>query len=152
VPGPDGWCEAKSTGGGFAVLLPGRFDDFSQTGVSTNGTKTITYAVGMVTPRGVRYFALAMSSTDGKELSRSTLPEMAAKAAKEGTLKGQREVVWNGVRGIELYIQEVKTTLKGRGYDAQGVRYSLTAEFPSNAAPEVLAEVDKFLDSLKLQK
>jgi hypothetical protein len=106
----------------------------------------------MNTPRGVKYLALVMRSVDGEELPKSTREDLAATADRAGTLKGKREVFCEGLRGIELYIMETKTGIKTRRYDAEKIRYILTAEFPSNIAEEVLAEVDTFINSLKLPR
>jgi hypothetical protein len=151
-PGPDGWYEAQSTHGGFSVLLPGPFNDFTQTGLSEEGGKVIIHVVGMVSPMGVKYSALAMSSADDKGLPKSNLEGLATTAEKEGALRGKQEVVWEGQRGVELYIKEAKTAAKTRGYDVGGTRYRLIAEFPSDAEPAVMADVDKFLGSLKSLK
>jgi hypothetical protein len=151
-PREDGFYEARSTGGGFSVLLPGPFNDFSQIGASRDGGKITLHAVGMVTPVGAQYTATAMTSADGKALPKSNLEEMAATAKREGTLQSKRTVIFEGHSGIELYLKEPKTSAKMRGFDIEGTRYWLIAEFPSSAEKVVLEDVDKFLSSFKLNK
>ena len=143
-PGPDGWYEARSTRGGFAVRLPGPFNDFTRQG--QDGGRAV-HAVGLTTPRGVRYLALAMSSAG--EPPTSGLGGLAAAAERDGTLAGRREVVWEGRRGTELYLKRAATMAKVRTYEAGGMRYTLIAEFPPDAEPDVLPDVDKFLGSLR---
>jgi hypothetical protein len=67
-------------------------------------------------------------------------------------LAGKREVVWEGHRGVELYARKAATAGKVRTYEAGGTRHTLIAEFPPDAEAEVMADVDKFLGSLKTVK
>lgn len=144
--GADGWYEATSTRGGFSVRLPGPFNDFTQTGLSSNGGKIVIHGIGRSTPGGVKYSAALMISVDDKGLPKS---QAGDSFARDGTLKARREVVCEGVRGIEIHVQEPKSAAKMRGYDVDNKRYTLIAEYPSDANADVLAQVDKFLNSLK---
>jgi hypothetical protein len=146
-PGPDGWYEARSTDGGFAVLLPGPFNDFTLGGPGTSRGGRAFHVVGLTTPRGVKYLALAMGSAG--EPPSSDLVGLAAAAETRGTLAGKQEIVWEGHRGIELYVKKAASSAKVRTYEAGGTRYTLIAEFPPDAEEEVMADVDKFLGSLK---
>jgi hypothetical protein len=100
----------------------------------------------MATPAGVKYSAALMISVDDKGLPKSNA---ADSFARDGTLKAKREVTCEGVRGIEIRVRESISSAIMRSYDMDNKRYTIIAEFPSNAGADVIAQVDLFLNSLK---
>jgi hypothetical protein len=151
-PDKDGWYEARSTEGKFIVALPAPFNDFTQTGASRDGGRIVHHVVGTMTPMRVKYLASVIVSTDNKALPESQLAALAAAAAKQGTFKSKRDAVLDGHKGVELHIQEASTAAKMRAFDVAGRRYTLVAEFPLGADGKILEEVDRFLNSLKVDK
>ena len=148
-PREDNWYEAKSTGGGFSVVLPGPFKDFTQTAPTTDGKILSVHTLGMVTPAGVKLSATAMTRSDRRQFGQSELQGVVGRFEKKGTLKSKRAISLQGHPGIEFSVADATMSARMRTYAVGDTLYQLIVEFPTRVAPSVGADINKFLDSLK---
>jgi len=151
-PREDNWYEAKSTGGGFSVLLPGPFNDFTQAAPTTDGNILSVHTLGMVTPAGVKFSATAMTRSDKKKFGQSEVQGVVERFEKKGTLKSKRAISLQGYPGIEFSVGDATVSARMRTYAVDDTLYQLIVEFPTSLEPSVVADINKFLDSLKLRE
>lgn len=151
-PREDNWYEAKSTGGGFSVLLPGPFNDVTQSAPTTDGKILSVHTLGMVTPAGVKFSATAMTRSDKKKVGQSEVQGVVERFEKKGTLKSKRAISLRGYPGIEFSVGDATVSARMRTYAVDDTLYQLIVEFPTSVEPSVVADINKFLDSLKLRE
>lgn len=146
TPGRDGWCKARSPGGGFEVALPGRFNDFSVDGKTEDGGPMVAHTIGLKTADGLKLSVVAMVRGD-----RKVLPDAVGKFASR--VGGQQAPVRKaGLSGISATVSRNGTSgsfvlLKGRDR-----LYLLTAEYPDGIADTVAPIVGRFQKSFRLAK
>lgn len=151
-PSEDNWYEARSTGGGFSVLLPGPFKDFTQSAPTTDGKILSVHTLGMVTRAGVKFTATAMTRSDRKKFGQSEIDGVVERFEKKGTLKSKRAISLQGYPGVQFSVGDARMSARMRTYAVDDTLYQLIVEFPTSAEPSVGADIDKFLDSLTLRQ
>ena len=144
----DGWVRAVSKSAGFSVLLPGKYNDFSQSTVTKKGNPLKTHHLGMKTPDGVTYSVMALEGGD-KKTATEFLESCSAGATNDDTVCSQKNIELSGNPGVEYTVLDSKSGAVFRGYYFNEMSYMLIAEYPAHLAKTESAEVQKFLDSFE---
>lgn len=148
TPRNDGWVRAVSKSAGFSVLLPGKYNDFSQSTVTKKGNPLKTHHLGMKTPDGVTYSVMALEGGD-KKTAAEFLESCSTGARPDDTVYRQKDIELSGNPGIEYTVQDVESGAVFRGYYFNEMSYMLMAEYPAHLATTESAKVRKFLDSFE---
>jgi len=142
-----GWHLAVSSKGSFSVLLPIPFNDFTTNDAATGET---SYVVGGKSTEGIKFAAVELSP-GGKALpDLASIPKsLAATPANKvsdvsRSRKGDADI-------LTLTVANAATTLHMRCIQLDGVRYTMTIEFPNAYRELVAANKDKFFESFKLK-
>jgi hypothetical protein len=141
-----GWHLAVSSKGSFSVLLPIPFNDFT----TRDATGEATYVVGGKSSEGIKFVAVELARGAKALPDLASIPKTLAATAgnkvsdvKRST-KGDADV-------LTLTVSNASTSLYMRCIQINGVRYTLTAEFPNAHAELAAANKDKFFESFKLK-
>ena len=142
-----GWHLAVSSKGSFSVLLPIPFNDFTTRDAATGEA---TYVVGGKSSEGIKFVAVELAPGAKALPDLASIPKTLAATAgnkvsdvKRST-KGDADV-------LTLTVSNASATLYMRCIQINGVRYTLTTEFPNAYAELVAANKDKFFESFKLK-
>jgi hypothetical protein len=145
-PDAAGWCEARSTLGGFSVALPGRFNDFSVRDEGADGVPLRLDVVGVGDPDGTKFSATAIVRSDGK-VAADALESYARKAGGS-----HRMLTHAGLPAVEVIPPPSKKksalTRMLRGKDRV---YLLVAEYPQARSRDLAPAVRRFMDSFRLR-
>ena len=150
VPGRDGWCVAKSTGGGFTVSLPARFNDVTIGRPEDDGTVLRTHMVAVTMPDGARFAASASTNAAVK------LPGYAAARyvdllARQGTAGDRRVVTMDGVEGTEIDVVEATVVSRYCVVQHGDTMYVLTFQRGVTEAlsPDIEEMAKRFFESFR---
>ena len=141
----DGWVTITSTGAGFSVAMPGPAADMRVSMPATDGVNVVIDTVEEKGERGVTMGVTCTRRADGK-----------MKDAMESILKPYRahpdkceirEIPMAAGTGYDIASRPGKTIIRLRLYEQDGALYSLAAEYPPEHEKDVVADVEKFLDS-----
>jgi len=142
-----GWHLAVSSKGSFSVLLPIPFNDFTTRDAATGEA---TYVVGGKSSEGIKFVAVELAPGAKALPDLASIPKTLAATAgskvsdvKRST-KGDADV-------LTLTVSNASATLYMRCIQVNGVRYTLTTEFPNAYAELAAASKDKFFESFKLK-
>ena len=139
-----GWHLAVSSKGSFSVLLPIPFNDFTTNDAATGET---TYVVGGKSSEGIKFAAVELAPSGKTPPDLAAIPKtLAASPANKvsDVNKGDADV-------LTLTMANATTTLYMRSIQQNGVRYTLTIEFPNAYRDLVAANRDRFFESFKLK-
>jgi hypothetical protein len=147
-PDKTGWCLAQSTGGGFSVSLPGRFNDFSQNIKAEEGVTISSHTVGMTTLLGVKFTAMVMSRSDGK-FKTNSVEDLADGFKKEGNQVEKRSVKIAGYAGIEFSVKGKDSSAIFRVFKTRTSVYQMIVEYPP-FLKEQAVDAKRFFESFTL--
>lgn len=142
----DGWYPAKSTEGGYSVLMPLPFSDFSVVGERTDGSSFKMHVLVGKTVDGVKF-----TVTSGKW----TAPRPKFEALYEDFKKsGQKisPVTYTTIAGLQHQRFEVKRETTGAyvcHVMSETELFSFIVEFPEGLRKVVEPLVQKFFDSFQ---
>ena len=142
-----GWHLAVSSKGSFSVLLPIPFNDFTTNDAATGET---TYVVGGKSSEGIKFAAVELAPSGKTPPDLAAIPKtLAASPANKvsdvsRSNRGDADV-------LTLTMANATTTLYMRSIQQNGVRYTLTIEFPNAYRDLVAANRDRFFESFKLK-
>jgi len=142
-----GWHLAVSSQGSFSILVPIPFNDFTTRDAATGEA---TYVVGGKSSEGIKFAAVELAPGAKAPPELASIPKtFAATAGNEvsdvkRSTRGEADV-------LTLTVSNATTTLYMRCIQVNGVRYTLTVEFPNAYAELVGANKDKFFESFKLK-
>jgi hypothetical protein len=142
-----GWHLAASSKGSFSVLLPIPFNDFTTRDAATGET---TYVVGGKSTEGIKFVAVELAPGAKPVPDLASVPKsLAANPANKvsdvkRSTKGDADI-------LTLTVAGTATSLYMRCIQVNGVRYTLTIEFPNAHRELVVANKDKFFESFKLK-
>jgi hypothetical protein len=142
-----GWHLAVSSKGSFSILLPIPFNDFTTRDAATGEA---TYVVGGKSSEGIKFAAVELAPGAKAPPELASIPKTFAATAGNKVSDVKRST-----RGdadvLTLTVGNATTTLYMRCIQMNGVRYTLTVEFPNAYAELVAANKDKFFESFKLK-
>ncbi len=145
-PDATGWCEARSTPGGFSVALPGKFNDFSIHGEAPDGAPQRVHVVGTGDPDGTKFSATAVVRSDGK-VAADALESYAQKVGGN-----HRTLTQARMPAVEIAPPPNKKTAAVvrmlRGKDRV---YILVAEYPHDRSRVMAPAVKRFMESFRLR-
>jgi hypothetical protein len=145
-PDAMGWCEARSTPGGFSVALPGRFNDFSVHGEASDGAPQRVHVVGTGDPDGTKFSAYAAVRSDGK------VPPDALESYAQKLGGSHRMLTQAGLPAVEITPPPGKrTSALVRMLRGKDRLYVLVAEVPNARSREMGAAVKRFMESFRLR-
>jgi hypothetical protein len=142
-----GWHLAVSSKGSFSVLLPIPFNDFTTHDAATGET---THVVGGKSTEGIKFAAVELAPGGKAPPDLESIPKtLAANPANKvsdvsRSKKGDADI-------LALTMANATTTLDMRCIQMNGVRYTLTIEFPNAYRELVAAARDRFFESFKLK-
>jgi hypothetical protein len=147
-----GWYAARSTEGDFEIRLPAPFNDFTIIATADDGAEIKTCVVGSVTPGGVTFSALAARRPDGKFRDDPLITQMAS-FEKRGALKSKQSVEFAGMTGVELRVEDTKTSGFLRVFKTRDTIYQLMVEvIPPTTLDDVAWNAARFFESLKVDQ
>ena len=147
-PGVDGWYDAASTEGSFAVKLPGPFNDFTFESPNDFGKRSKTYAVGLKTAEGLRFSVIERVAAPGDPCPSPTdfaekFRDSMTNAPRFTTINGFEAVQFNAIQGKEgTYIRYIKIPDRS---------VIMTLEYPRSQETLAAQVSDVFLMSLELK-
>jgi hypothetical protein len=151
IPAANGWVEATSTGCGFTVLLPGPFNDFSQSAPTTDGSTLHTHAVGTRTIEGDKFTALCLTRDDGRIPADWALHSAAA-LKKGHTVLNSQPISLPGLEGFDLHVAAPSgARMFARYLRSVDHAYQLTLEYPSSSGDYAPDLAPVFLNSLRVR-
>jgi hypothetical protein len=149
VPGPDGWCVAKSTGGNFAVSLPARFNDVTIGRREDDGTVLRTHMVAATMPDGSR-FAASASTNAAVKLPGYAAARYVDMLARQGTAGDRRAVTMDGIEGTEIEVVGAAGVSRYRVVQHGDTMYVLTFQRGGHELPDEAAQMaKKFFESFR---
>jgi hypothetical protein len=151
-PGKDGWCIAKSTGAGFSVELPGRFNDFSHANKAVDGVTMKLDAVGTTILPEMKFSAMAVKRSDGTFMP-AKLEDFGKSFEKDGNKVTKRAIEVHGHAGIEVHVKGKKSSAFFRLFRANGSTYQMIVEYPPIVSEEsATANAQRFFNSFTFAK
>jgi hypothetical protein len=141
-----GWAVAESTNGGFAVQMPGPFNDFSVAG-DPDGIADRIEGVGGKAPNGIVFTALKLVYK-----SPATAKEEFAKFKSGEGLPSPKisPAVVSGLDALDISFADEKSATNERIIiDGESI-FTLTVEWPTDKSVPALAMYLPFLESFKL--
>lgn len=146
---PSGWNLAASTLGGFSVLIPLPFNDFTVKAKDPKTDSTVVHAVGATSAEGIKFSATKMFDPEGK-----TPPDLASfPQSFSGSGYTVSDVDTSPFSGFPSVSFTVKGA-SGGGYvryvKVPGSIIALTLEFPSDQEAVASGYREKFLSSLTI--
>ena len=149
--GPDGWCDAKSTGRGFAVSMPRKFNDMSVGHRQDDGTLVRTHVVAATFDNGTRFVASASSNASVKLAPHAASDYVDLLAAKGLTLRHRKPVKMDGVDATEIEVVHSRTVARHRVGQRDDVIYVMSIERPGEDFPKEAEQIaTRFFDSFRL--
>lgn len=146
---PSGWNLAASTLGGFSVLIPLPFNDFTVKGNGPKTDSTVIHAVGAKGPDGIKFSATKMFDPEGK-----TPPDLASfpqNFPKSGyTVSDVDTSPFSGFPSVSFTVKSASGGGYVRYVKVPGSVLALTLEFPSSQEAVASGYREKFLSSLKI--
>ena len=142
-----GWHLAVSSKGSFSVLLPLPFNDFTTNDASTGEA---TYVVGAKSTEGIKFAAVELAPGAKPPPDLASIPKTLA-ATPANKVSDVNRSTKNGADILALTMANATTTLYMRAIQLNGVRYTLTIEFPNAYRELVMANKDRFFESFKLK-
>ncbi|MDJ0865901.1 MAG: hypothetical protein QNK03_07315 [Myxococcota bacterium] len=152
-PGEDGWVAARDERGQFAVELPGRFADYTQTGVAAERSITI-HGLVHVRPGAFgtvqRFRATCTLYLDGPPPEAEELFEQAiGDQERRGWVKERRRVEIDGQPGLRYLVEDERSSIRGQLYRLPDRMCVLIVE--SQLVSRVSrADSERFFDSFEL--
>lgn len=125
TPGADGWCTARSTGDGFVVAMPQRYNDMSVSHHDEDGGVVRTHMVATTMQNGTRFSVSASVSPDGKLPGYATAKYVGVLEAK-GTPRNRRAVMMDGVEGVEIEVVQPAQVMRYRVVQRGDTIYLMT--------------------------
>jgi len=149
-PDASGWCLARSTGGHFTVMLPGRFNDSMQTGKADDGVDLVSHALATTTLEGAKFMVFAVIRPDRKFPS-SGLDKLAQNLKKQGSEVELSKVQMAGLPAAELKVKGPDNSAVMRSFQAGDTQYMLMVEYPSIPLGDLITKsTKKFFESFTL--
>ena len=142
-----GWHLAVSTKGSFSVLLPIPFNDFTTNDAATGET---TYVVGGKSTEGIKFAAVELAPGAKALPDLASIPKTLA-ATPANKVSDVSRSSKGGADILTLTMANAIATLYMRCIQLNGVRYTLTIEFPNAYRELVAANRDRFFESFKLK-
>ena len=149
-PDASGWCLARSTGGQFTVMMPGRFNDFMKTGKAPDGVDMVSHLLAATTLEGAKFVVLAVVRPDRKFPS-SGLDKLAENFKKQGSEVELSKVQMAGLPAAELKVKGPDNSAVMRSFQAGDTQYMLMVEYPSVPLGDLITKsTKKFFESFTL--
>jgi hypothetical protein len=142
-----GWHLAVSSKGSFSVLLPIPFNDFTTRDAATGDA---TYVVGGKSTEGIKFVAVELAPGAKAPPDLASVPKSLA-ATPGNKVSDVKRSTKGDADILTLTVANAATTLYMRCVQVNGVRYTLTIEFPNAHRELVDANRDKFFESFKLK-
>ena len=145
-PDESGWCYAKSTEGGYSVLLPNVFADFSLTVNAQDGAEVKMFNLGTKDKQLVKFTTVAIFKRAG--IKDDALDGFDEPFKNRGATVDKRDVVHAGMNGIELRIADAQSTAYFRILKNRTTMFQLAVEAPASiSTSELEPDVKRFFDS-----
>jgi len=146
-----GWCEAKSSRGGFVVLLPGLFNDFSIIASDPKGVSVPVHVVATFFEDGaVQYAASCAESAPGVKLGKGSLDELIEKTRTIQTVSNALSINYQGYPGVEFQVSSKKGNGIVRAYVIGNKLYQLVVDFGFGKAKIPKEDMQTFFASFKV--
>lgn len=145
-----GWSEAKSSKGGFAVSLPGLFNDFSVNALNPKGVNVATHIVATLKEAPVKYLASCIEPAPGVTLSSASLDEMVEKMRQVRTVTNVLSVNYQGNPGVEFRVSNETGHGILRVYVIGNKLYQLVVDYGSGTGDESGQDCETFFTSFKV--
>jgi hypothetical protein len=147
--GRDGWYAARSTGSGFTISMPTKFNDITVSRHDADGMLVTTHMVASSEFTGAHYSASATSSA-GFPLPPNAIGLYVETLSKLGEVRQKRSVRADGTDAMELEIKTEKTVARFRIAQRDNVIYKLTVEVTGQGIPPAEdAAAEKFFESFR---
>lgn len=153
VGNPDarGWCEAKSSQGGFVVLLPGLFNDFSLTTSNPKGASVTVHMVATFFEDGaVQYAASCTGAAPGVKLGKASLDELLENTRMVQTVSNVLSIDYHGNPGVEFQVSSKKGNGIVRAYIIGNKLYQLVVDYGFGKASIPREDIEAFFASFKV--
>lgn len=144
-PDPSGWCQARSTKGGFAIALPGKFDDFTVSGKGQDGVVQHAYNL-VATTDEVKVVAMALEKADGR------VPPDALRKFAEGLGGEQHPVQHAGLEGVEARTAEGGGVALHRFLVGKHRSFAVTVIVRASVPEKLEPVAHRVFDSLKIER
>jgi len=148
-PDPTGWSLAESTGGGFAVMVPGKYDDFTIMGVAPDGVSILSDIVESLTPEGSKFSAFRVMRMDGS-LPAGAVDKIAEKIRRKNFYFKKNKRSFLGMEGFEIVAKNDTSSSVTRVFQGDGRIYELIVEYPSALTPVMERDINRFMESFTL--
>ena len=142
-----GWHLAVSSKGSFSVLLPIPFNDFTTYDAAT---AEATHVVGGKSSEGIKFAAVELTPGAKAPPDLASIPKTLA-ANPANKVSDVKRSTTGDADVLTLTMANATTTLYMRCVQTNGVRYTMTVEFPNAYRELVAANKDRFFDSFKLK-
>ena len=149
-PDATGWSLAQSTEGGFSVMMPGQFDDFTVTGVAPDGVPIYSHIVKTRTSEGSNFSAFRVTRVDGT-LPAGTVENIVEKHRKKSFFFKQDKISVMGLEGYEILAKNDQNSTAIRVFRDEARLYELIVEFSSNHSSEMEPQIRRFMESFTFQ-
>jgi hypothetical protein len=142
-----GWHLAVSSKGSFSVLLPIPFNDFTTRDAATGET---SHVVGGKSTEGIKFAAVELPAGGKAPPDLASIPKTLA-ANPANKVSDVSRSTKGGADILALTMANATTTLYMRCIQMNGVRYTLTIEFPNAYRELVASSKDRYFESFKLK-
>lgn len=146
----DGWVRARSTSGGFTVLVPGKYGEVQQTVKTDKGNLATTHAIAMKTAAGVRYDVIAVEGGNPQP-KETRLTEIVELYEKRGNLLEKTEFDIDGYPGIHVVVSHPLTCETCRIFFSDRMMYILTVDCPKDLTTSEADNTNRFLSSFSMK-
>jgi hypothetical protein len=152
-PGPDGWCLAESTRGGFSVMLPGKFDDSLLKMATTTGGVSVFHSVATKTADGADFNAAYIEVIGVRPPESESMVQVMVERFKNlGGTVSKRDVVLSGSPGEQLHVEAQGTTAEMVILKTPTGDYMLAVQTFGSIGADLQKAIDRFLKSFKITK
>ena len=131
---PPGWRTARSLGCGFAVGLPGPFNELKIVGATTDGAALITDSIGTKTAAGCKLTAICFERSD-HHLSPTAVADAMAQAAGTGTRLAQSATAVAGHPAAQIRVRTKSAVFGMQVVKVEGRLYQQMLECPQSEEP-----------------
>ncbi len=108
-----GWTDAKSTEGKFSVRLPGPFDDFTVKNSDETPQAGQFFAIGTVTPEGVR-LSVTRASYDNPDAAAHYFRNWQTGGVLRGKQEDHRATKYRGFAAVEISASDDSSIIYAR--------------------------------------
>jgi len=146
---PSGWNLAASTLGGFSVLIPLPFNDFTVKARDPKTDGTVVHAVGAKSSEGIKFSATKMFDPEGKAPpDLASFPQNFPKSRY--TVSDVDTSPFSGFPSVSFTVKSASGGGYVRYVKVPGSVIALTLEFPSDQEKIASGYREKFLSSLQI--